>query len=921
MIRSGSSSSSRSAATRRSLPEPLAQRIQGEREDRDRLAADVRHRHVVAEHRPEARVRQGRDRHRLGVETPRGRPRAAAVPRRREHCVDAVAGLRGARLRLRVRHHREPAGGVRVHAEPRDERLLIRSLVDERHALGRRPREPVPRVRDDDVVVGAVLAEAAVAPDDVDRPARVGRGARQRRRTDAAHVLGQHPRHRDRRAERAPAVGRPHGLDLVRRRVGVVRAAGGQVEDDDEGSVRLHHGLRAVLEAEVAVGNAHRRRRPREPTVRRQPRPDRGRAHVEVREVAVAAERAQRPVVARDPLLVVVLGRVSGGHHRRAPRDAVAGPAAQGAHADLGLRDGADQPGAVLRVVGDDGVARRGRVSCRPRLSREGGEEAGAPVRACVLRGREADARGPAVDHPAGLEGGHERRADGEARRLHLGLVLPVLVGERVTREPPAHGLAARADRVLEVGDGEVAARAAADRVARAVVGGGEPVVARAADEEVAAGAAVQQVGGAAALERVRAGAAEDDVRGGRPDETVGPERAADRRRARGAHGHERSRGGEDEDAPGHWRDRTPIGPGGRVVSPPPNGKTAAKGTEEDDDGEGSRPERRGRPAVRGSAPPGREQGEGGADRERGQPQVDRPQGRQGRPLRGPLEGGPAEEGPSGRDRGPLEDEQAGARQRTAEPLTRYLYGAAHEQFPPDDLLRQAVEAEDAGFDGVACSDHFQPWWEPGESGMAWVWLGAVGQATKRGSIGTAVTPALSRYHPALVAQAWATLEVMFPGRTFLGIGSGESLNESPFGADWPPPAVQLVAMEEALGLIRRLFAGERVTQGGRFKTKEAYLHTRPERPPPIYVSAFYKGAAQIAARFGDGLWTLGDPESAPELIDEYKGACSDAGKEPGEVILQAQFSWASDDEAAREGARGWKGAQPGEVYTAGWHG
>jgi len=252
--------------------------------------------------------------------------------------------------------------------------------------------------------------------------------------------------------------------------------------------------------------------------------------------------------------------------------------------------------------------------------------------------------------------------------------------------------------------------------------------------------------------------------------------------------------------------------------------------------------------------------------------------------------------------------------------VARYLYGAAHEQFPPDDLLRQAVEAEEAGFDGIACSDHFQPWWEPGESGMAWVWLGAVGEATSRVSIGTAVTPALSRYHPALVAQAWATLEVLFPGRTFLGVGSGESLNESPFGADWPPPAVQLVAMEEALELIRRLFAGERVTQGGRFKTKEAYLHTRPERPPPIYVSAFYKGAAQIAARFGDGLWTLGDPESAPELIDEYKGACSDAGKEPGEVILQAQFSWASDDEAALEGARVWKGAQPEEFYTEDWH-
>src|SRR3954454_3887578 len=115
-------------------------------------------------------------------------------------------------------------------------------------------------------------------------------------------------------------------------------------------------------------------------------------------------------------------------------------------------------------------------------------------------------------------------------------------------------------------------------------------------------------------------------------------------------------------------------------------------------------------------------------------------------------------------------------------PDTRYFFACAHEQFPPEDLLRQAIEAEDAGFDGVACSDHFQPWWEPGESGMAWVWLrgrgpaarrvwlGPVGQPTRRVSLGTAVTPALSRYHPALVAQAWATLEVMFPGRTFVGI-------------------------------------------------------------------------------------------------------------------------------------------------------
>jgi coenzyme F420-dependent glucose-6-phosphate dehydrogenase len=250
----------------------------------------------------------------------------------------------------------------------------------------------------------------------------------------------------------------------------------------------------------------------------------------------------------------------------------------------------------------------------------------------------------------------------------------------------------------------------------------------------------------------------------------------------------------------------------------------------------------------------------------------------------------------------------------------RYFYGAAHEQFPPDDLLRQAVEAEDAGFDGIACSDHFQPWWEPGESGMAWVWLGAVGHATTRAAIGTAVTPALTRYHPALVAQAWATLEVMFPGRTFLGVGSGESLNESPLGAEWPPPAEQLAAMEEALELIRRLFAGERVTHDGHFRTKDAYLHTRPATPPPIYVSAFHEGAAEVAARFGDGLWTLGDPESAPEVIEAYRSACDEAGKEPGEIVLQAQFSWAPDDDAALEGARVWKGAQPDEFYTDDWH-
>jgi coenzyme F420-dependent glucose-6-phosphate dehydrogenase len=252
----------------------------------------------------------------------------------------------------------------------------------------------------------------------------------------------------------------------------------------------------------------------------------------------------------------------------------------------------------------------------------------------------------------------------------------------------------------------------------------------------------------------------------------------------------------------------------------------------------------------------------------------------------------------------------------------RYFHFCAHEQFTPSALLHQAVEAERAGFDGIGCSDHLQPWWEPGESGHAWVWLGAAGNATDKVSLGTGVTPAGPRYHPVLIAQAWATLEEMYPGRPYLGIGSGESLNESPLGADWPPVGEQIERMEEALELIQALFEGKRLSERGKhFSTAGAFLHTLPAgRRPPIYVSAFGPQAARVAGRLGDGLWTLADPESAPEVIDVYKGAAEDAGREPGEILLQAAFSWAKDDEQALESARVWKGAQPKEFFKDDWH-
>ncbi len=127
--------------------------------------------------------------------------------------------------------------------------------------------------------------------------------------------------------------------------------------------------------------------------------------------------------------------------------------------------------------------------------------------------------------------------------------------------------------------------------------------------------------------------------------------------------------------------------------------------------------------------------------------------------------------------------------------------------------------------------------------------------------------------------------------------------------------------MDEALEVIGRLLDGQRVDHHGEFfRTRGAYLHTRGERRPPVYVSAFGPDAAGVAARHGDGLWTLADPEGAPELIEAYRSACDDAGKEPGEVVLQTGFSWAEDDHAALEGARVWKATQPEEYFTDDWH-
>src|SRR3954470_24869738 len=232
-----------------------------------------------------------------------------------------------------------------------------------------------------------------------------------------------------------------------------------------------------------------------------------------------------------------------------------------------------------------------------------------------------------------------------------------------------------------------------------------------------------------------------------------------------------------------------------------------------------------------------------------------------------------------------------------------YGIALAHERFAANELLRQAQRGEEAGFDTIACSDHLAPWWEDGDpapanSGNAWVWLGAASQATKEAWIGPPVTALIHRYNPVVVAQQIAGLEILAPGRTFLGVGSGEALNEVPAGLDpFPSLQEQQERMEESLLIIRRLLEGETVTFDGKyFKTRDAKLYSRPERRPPIYMSAFGQQAAEIAGRIADGVWTLADPCQVPRVVAGYRGGCEEAGREPGEIILQALFSWAEDD-------------------------
>ncbi|QDV38395.1 TIGR03885 family FMN-dependent LLM class oxidoreductase [Tautonia plasticadhaerens] len=230
-------------------------------------------------------------------------------------------------------------------------------------------------------------------------------------------------------------------------------------------------------------------------------------------------------------------------------------------------------------------------------------------------------------------------------------------------------------------------------------------------------------------------------------------------------------------------------------------------------------------------------------------------------------------------------------------------FHCSHELFPPDRLLDLARRAERAGFHAAMCSDHFNPWTErQGESGFAWSWLGAAMQATSL-PFGVVNAPG-QRYHPAIVAQAAATLSLMFPGRFWVALGTGQNLNEHITGDPWPPKDRRRARLRESVDVIRALWAGETVNHDGLVRLRDARLYTRPETPPPIYGAALTPETAEWVGSWADGLITVSGPRDAQcKIIDAFRRG-GGAGKP---VAEQVALSWADTEaEALRAARRNW---------------
>ena len=222
-------------------------------------------------------------------------------------------------------------------------------------------------------------------------------------------------------------------------------------------------------------------------------------------------------------------------------------------------------------------------------------------------------------------------------------------------------------------------------------------------------------------------------------------------------------------------------------------------------------------------------------------------------------------------------------------------YALSSEEHPPNDLVRLAQRAEESGFTFALISDHYHPWISrQGNSPFVWSVIGGIAQTTETLRLGTGVTCPTIRIHPAVIAQAAATSAAMMSDRFFLGVGTGENLNEHILGHRWPPFDIRIAMLREAVEVIRMLWEGETTSYWGNYYVVEdAHLFTLPEAPPPIYVAAGGDDAAEAAGEMGDGLITT---SPTAKLIENYK---STGGSGP--LVGQLTVCYAEDEETARQ--------------------
>jgi coenzyme F420-dependent glucose-6-phosphate dehydrogenase len=232
--------------------------------------------------------------------------------------------------------------------------------------------------------------------------------------------------------------------------------------------------------------------------------------------------------------------------------------------------------------------------------------------------------------------------------------------------------------------------------------------------------------------------------------------------------------------------------------------------------------------------------------------------------------------------------------------VTKFGYALSSEEHSASDLVSNARAAEEAGFSFALISDHFHPWIDrQGESPFVWSVLGGIAEATQQLVVGTGVTCPTIRIHPAIIAQAAATTASMMPGRFFLGLGTGENLNEHILGTAWPEWDVRAEMLEEAVEVIRALWSGEVTSHRGRYYTvQNARIYSLPDTPPPIYLAAGGKKAVRQAARLGDGLIATA-PDA--ELLKDYEKA-----RGTGPLYGQLTVCWAESEAKARRTAREW---------------